>query len=471
MFESFAINNGIPRSKRSKEEIETVPRKEFPPEIIEARKIRERTNELEGRLEENTATEKTRKQNLAQRIVEGLKAQGQRMAQITVLLTALGLAGCYQKEKTLETPETSAQKVEGLSVAEKTEEIIRPITQEERKRIIQDTGIDVVAIAEAAHFDAQLQVPSQNGKYILHIGQSHYVSGYENKINEAKKIAQVQRGVEKILYTIAEKGITNIFNEGYTQEIQQEYPDGGKNYKRMRKFIGSLTANRECFDILANECRKEALFYTNDRTFTSDSIAVFIKELFKKKAVELKRDLETRDQFDDKMKVSFAKAMEEFKPIGTLSKLGDDAVYLLGAGEKLENEGIIELLPAETKEGNKGAFKYGQELKVAGSNYFNADFKKISLEEISRLKNEYDYFKKLDDKATMDDRENIAVVIIRTELENSTNFNLIPLLFGSAHDFKDNIEVSNALGVEKFGLIRLSPRKDKTPYETREGNN
>ena len=41
---------------------------------------------------------------------------------------------------------------------------------------------------------------------------------------------------------------------------------------------------------------------------------------------------------------------------------------------------------------------------------------------------------------------------------------LIPILFGSNHDFENNVIVSSDLG-----LIRVSPRKDQTSPETKKG--
>lgn len=135
-----------------------------------------------------------------------------------------------------------------------------------------------------------------------------------------------------------------------------------------------------------------------------------------------------------------------------LAPFGEDAVFFAGADEKLSAEGKIKILPAETDEGNDGGFIHDDELKRVKDAYFNADFKALTTEQIQQLKQEYDRVKALDDELTYTARENIAVEKIRGGIAQNTTGKLIPLVYGRAHDFSDNI---NRPGDTAIGLIRI----------------
>lgn len=327
----------------------------------------QRTWRLEARLEQDQLTERERNRNVTKTIIKGLLSQGKSLAGVMSFIGMLGLAG-YVESRTTETDSTVPE-VEFVEPEKKEASGTKRLSAEERNSVIEATGVDIQEIASQLNLDVEIQNPSDDGTYVLHIGQMHYVKGIETNSADGIEIISVQKKIESLLLSLKNYSVTNVYSEGRTA----------------------------------------------DSNISSQLVDIY-----------------------------------KTKP--ELSHFGQDAVYFAGADEKLSAEGKIKILPAETAEGNDGAFIYDDELKRASDAYFNADFKTLTSEQIEALKKEYERVKALDDELTYTLRENIAIEKIRGDIAQHSTAKLIPLVYGRAHDFSDNI---NRPGDKAIGLIRI----------------
>lgn len=416
--------------------------------LIEINEIKNRTDELEARLEKDQLEEGPRKAKLAKSIFEGLRSQGLRIAQIAAIFIGIGLAEYQNLDK------SDASKDTKPKTAEKQNEV----SQIERDRITKETGVDVFSLAKKMGFEVEVQVPSPNGKYILHVGQSHYVGGVEtNNLALSKHIASIQRKMEIGLIGLKDLGKTNIFNEGYTVECAAKYPiDYDKD---LRDQVNSIEPAENCFEKLTQVYIAETKFFKKNPGFKSDKIITGVAYFCASKAKDLKKAIEERGGLTSEMSLAFDKCIETFQPHGNLQPLGEDAVYLLGALEKMELEGSMHSLPAETEEGNRGAFKHDTELKIVSESYFKADFKTLPLKKIEELARNYYEVKKKSDQCALETREDIALKIMSEHPAGQESLSVV--IYGSAHDFKNNVEEMNKRNPEQArGLIRIkNPKK------------
>lgn len=447
-------------SRPSKTELEVRPETVLE-EARRAYETRQRTQALERRLEKDQIEKPARDRDLASRIVDGLRRQKVDRTKIAALITAVGLAGCFQKGSDGQTINT--EKLKQLEVLDRLagniERTYEKVTSEQRKELTKELGFDIVEIAHTANFDVSLQVPGKHDGYILHIGQAHYVHEVENEHESALQIIAVQKDIEKVLMLLSEKNCRKVFSESsiMVSDALEMHRQG------MRDIASEIQADEQCFDKLSTACKEETDPYEGNHDFASNEMVMRIRNVFKKRALECRQELISQNQFSEDPRASFERALLEFGPTKKFSSFGEDAVYLMGAAEKLEYENIVSILPAELYEANKGTKILDPEIEKARLNFLNTDFSSLQPNEIEALARDYFQLVKIDNTFTFDVREDIAVKMIREHASSTPEKEiLLPLIYGDAHDFGNNVIESNTkeAGAD-FGLIRLTPRKLK----------
>jgi len=420
--------------------------------LIDAETIRQletaRTNELESRLEQNEIEEPVLEEGVVKKIVSSLLAKGKKISQIAFFLTSIGLNIANDNI------DTGTLDLVKDKVALKQQEPVKELTEQDRLKIIEQTGFDIYSMADRANFKVEIQVPNVNNEYIIHIGQKHHTEGVEKKADKVRGVIRIQKDIEKVLSDFANQGENSIFNEGYTIETSREYPDDC--YKSLKSLLKKIRPSRDCFERLSEGYESDVKYYPKDSSIL-DSLITKSKYLFRQRAFSLKEELVLSGDFDIETEKAFNNCIQTLQAENDLVEFGDDSIYLYGAVEKLELDEFIKKLPAETREGNKNAFKYDDEMERVSQSYLKADFSVLSLEEIKKVEEEYFKVKKDADTAILDDREDIAIELIRSHNDIQNNIHIV--VYGSAHDFTNNILKYNSNNPESpFGLIKLVPR-------------
>lgn len=407
-----------------------------PEEIVKAEETRARVHQLESNSQEY------KKQNWVSGIVSELKKRGAQIAKIGLVLGILGLSGSESKEE--------------LSQEKDHQEA----SQENNDQASKEAGLDLSSIAAEAGFDLKVEVQSKSGKYIVQIGQAHYVDGIEVNEELTHKVIESQKSIEKLLLALASNGNDKIFSEGVASEEGQEkaFLYGEKE----RKLAEEVTAGEGCFEKLAQKCDEEtkAFMAKNDPAY--DTIVTQIRNIFRNRAIELSQNLKADNKFSDEEKAEFEKSLESFKPFGVFSGNGEDGIYLIGAENKLQWEGAVHLLPAETEESVQDASDSVKKLlatKSAAREWLiNVDFNNPPPGEGAKWKKTLDEAEKEQEFLTMDTREDIAIQKINSYVGLGYDQKIIPLIFGQDHDFRNNVEAFNQSNPDSdFGLIKLSP--------------
>lgn len=141
---------------------------------------------------------------------------------------------------------------------------------------------------------------------------------------------------------------------------------------------------------------------------------------------------------------------------------GPDTPYYRGAGVKLYFEDTINILPTETREANKKAFRALEADQAAKERYHNASTSKQSTdEEVERLRSEMNEARQRANDLIMEGREDIALQHIADRHGEVGETNVIPLIYGGAHDFSNNLQSlsqQRAQIEQQFGLIKLTPK-------------
>jgi hypothetical protein len=440
MLETFGNSNLNPTEQESEH-------LEISPDILNVYRSKHETDALERRVEKNAIEEPIRKKNLQERIYNNLLRRGQKIAKAALLVGALSLGSVSKTEGADVSPDKPNTQTAHVELEKK-----QTVTAEQRAEIKKQIGYDIVEIAENSGFDVELEVPAANGKYALHIGQVHYIKDTEKDIDGSKEVIGVQKQIENILVSLVDHGNNKIFAERITEEQKDSLDSMNKMYGKIREAASSIMQGERCFDELAQACA-DMTSNQDENNIETGFVLAHIKNIYKNRAVELYKKLESDGQLTEDTKSSYGKALTHFASTGSLAPFGSDAVYLDGADSKLESEGRVTLLPAETDAGKANASKYDAALDKAREEYFKADPEKLSVDEINKLGQDYETIKKIDAKLTMDDREDIALGKMR-----QYSGNLIPVVYGDLHDFKDNIEKMNKTDPDhKIGLLKFSP--------------
>lgn len=271
------------------------------------------------------------------------------------------------------------------------------------------------------NFKALMQAESKNGKYIVHIGQSHSFddlgitlinNSTDNldiqKINErSKDVSFVQQNIRSLLS--AEK-IDTVYMEGVTKETLEEL----SSIVRIKQdFFDPITPG-------PNQWEKLLIQYDEHRN-----------RLTKDKSTHLAPAL------DYSLHLTRERLSGEYSgPEGDRGQFKDDVFSIndgtyLGAAVQMFIEGEIKIAPAEIIEVNREGIEA------------------VAAIEANREKSNAETFKKM-----YSDRERttIELIAIGERMEESDD-KFVYLIYGSDHNFSKAVEDNQ----EGYGLIKLEP--------------
>lgn len=407
-----------------------------------------RTSQVEFDIEQERTTLPKTEFDLLKRISTSLLRLGKKTAQITAFISTLGL-------QTPVNPDNAQNKETVANLQERNKHLI---TEGENGKIKAEVGIDIISLSKAAGFEATMEVPSETGEYILHIGQVHNTDEANHNPDLQKIIVGSQKNIEKVLLGMNTDGTVPVFAEAILS-------DGPNSSHYLELMYGNFRKDLDNIQIDSSVFKKILSYAENWVNMLGDSeieddILTKINYLCNKRALVSYLELKARGMLTNELELEYATTIQTLTPKGYLKPLGTDAIYYLGAAEKLSNEGLINVQGAETSEGNNSILEYSTEWESIKETYFNLDLEKTPLNKIQEIAKKYNEIKNKRNQVILEDRENIAVQII--DVWKSRAFvsgKIIPLVFGNNHDFKNNVEESGQRNGSKFGLIKLSPKK------------
>lgn len=258
----------------------------------------------------------------------------------------------------------------------------------------EDIGFDLSEASKNLGIKVSVEIYSPEAKkYVVHIGQTHYRPKIDEVAPEMiKEVISSQKNIESILHLISEKnsGVTNVFCEGVTEDNLK----GLANLKRDEDEVMLLANDKDLYKNIYN-----ILLTSGVSNVHADTLRSYI---INKKLSSLKNPFNSSEFQEYKQKVmDFLSSSEK--------KFGKDGIYFyLGAVFKAYYDGDVNILSSEGK-----TYIIAQEAGIKT----HTDIKSMNVREEETLKVITD--KKTDQKIT-------------------------PLVFGSAHDFSDNIRDYNS---------------------------
>lgn len=310
--------------------------------------------------------------------------------------------------------------------AEKISKEQKPATQEEIIGIERATGVSLKDL-ENNGFRVTLDVKSNSGRYMIHIGQTH--SGGEKVSKETKEeVVGSQKAIEKNLKILLKgnRCESRIWLEGNTEGKVVE------NY--IAQFRSEIKALKDSPSF--KERSRELLKKELEKMGSDPEITVIPKYIYEQ---------EVGDKVLDDGTTAPKSSSEQ-------DSQGNDIYYHLGAPFKMMLDGTVEVESAEDPEAINAA--------TAASNSFYEMQNELNSNPALKENKEFieSFLKKKaeKDRIVLEAREDIAIKKTMGNLGSGAMKHRI-LVFGDAHEFKNNVIDSNEKipAEQRFGLISL----------------
>ncbi len=335
-----------------------------------------------------------------------------------------------------------------LSTAEKDEKYSGPEQNQNysevktKKNILEATGIDLVKLGAENGFKVKMEVDNGNGEYVVHVGQLHNVQSTLDQRLFKDEIIESQKNIEKTLLTAAESLETTpiVFLEGIVDSS-----------------VKQIELLKSSIDILKNKKASEInildfSYEINNLLKGNGAGAYQYHQVAQQKAKEVLEYYSKKDLSNDTNSSLTHSYLDTIKDFVNSEKkddiYGENSVYKQGAVLKLYFENKIQVDASENAAANDAGVESLNEIK-AFRNTMHLSGKNGTEEYHQKLDNLYQKSSKL----ILEPRENIAIEKIGT----STDRQKIKLLvYGDAHEFKNNVEEWNAKHPDHtLGLITL----------------
>ncbi|MCI0532712.1 hypothetical protein L0Y49_00665 [bacterium] len=312
-----------------------------------------------------------------------------------------------------------------------------PERMEAREIIENRLGLDFWTLER--DFDVRMDVPVEKGSpYIIHIGQAHIHQDYLQNAAVRSETVAIQKNMEYVLLHLNERGAHGIWGEGFSDT------DSAVSLKEQVEFIKrnilAIPLTPDGFDKFA-AVYYEVFINKSYNILYAEYVQYYLKQKFAELEAHFTKNADAGpNPFNNP---DTAKLIGFLKKVLDLDLRGKDAPHYTGAVLKLYFENKIDLLPAE------------DEVVVSAA---GAARKKV---QESGTPTELEEARALFDKYAIDMREDIAIKKIGDDPTAGGNAAIIPLVYGSFHDFSDNVKKRNKShgeGETDFGLIKLTPR-------------
>ncbi len=292
------------------------------------------------------------------------------------------------------------------------------------EKLEQDIGYDLSKIAQKNGYNADLWVRAPHDRpYIVVIGQTHFIEESGGMTAPVGEIKESQMHIESIIVDMvkAEQQKKKVYIEGSTSDSNEV-----ELVNTVRDGLDNIKPHTGDYEQLARIYQQIKGHSREDATLCAISHA-FRNKLAKLTAhySEHPSDFTPTDQYQ-----TLAEAYgwtEKRITSSFFEQYGMDANYLAGAPIKLALEGLINIAPAETSEGNNAA------LRIADPDIATS-------------------------REVTDDREDIAIELAATDDTGDEKTRVV--VFGSRHDFRDNVQKFNKEHPgEQVGLITLEAKE------------
>ncbi len=327
-------------------------------------------------------------------------------------------------------------------------------------KVEQTIKLEISKLAEATGFGHSLSLDNGKGKYILHIGQIHSTPYNLTNAAQRARVINYQKSIAELISLIVNEqpSTTNVFSEGFTTEDESICNEIRLNVKRD---LDKLALDINSYRTLS------ALYTEHSRGLTH--LKMFMTQLnylFRSKLNEMEKYFESHSEvvahFNGQEKWDFEQSLKDAREIfiGTEAEGEEDAIFYYGGDAKLFLDGKIYRKAAEARASNKAAFKIDDLIDDAIEKMNDVKTK----EELNRSVMEIAKLRASEEKLTYDIREDVALRILG-DFGATNNQQVIPLVYGTSHDFSDNVlKWNKSHPKQPFGLIKVwRPREpDKT---------
>jgi hypothetical protein len=351
----------------------------------------------------------------------------------------------------------------GKFFLDKQEKFHKPVT---RYELIDKNILDIGNLEKK--FFKKIEIESPQNRYILHIGQLHgsdnveeTESGFKKYGKKIKDLEQIQKNIEELLLLISDKyGVKDVFIEGLDKDTLNFFDQLKKEITeapltdRWDYLIQLYYFAKNEKENLTQSQRAHILYLVKIKL--SGEIKILEKniEINNKKPESLPSEYSTLFKTCHKNNVTIDKMRDNLVDleyeISDHELIRGERIYMWGGAMKAYLEDLISVHPAETLEANREAFaKYSNEEFTVTQTQIN---KPQELEKMRKLIEERIRFNERGNNI----REDAAI----TQITQSPEFELrqiIPLVYGDGHDFKDNIEKINKKSKNNLGLIKITP--------------
>lgn len=398
----------------------------------------ERITELKNELKESSPTESIREQvdHIESVLEENARSEKNTKKKSRPKWTALFIAAFA-----------------ALSPLASREDPGKTIAKENAAYIEKELGFDFAERATKNGFTFSLDVKNPEGKYVVHIGQTHAHYDREKKeITWSQNQIASQKNIEKLLLSFNQSSPATVFTEGVAcEEKDSSDMESAKALNQLLSTVEKTEITHEKAERLLNVLKTAthalAVYRETKTTLQPYLVASAIIKLTEN--IKLKAPQEFI-----KGNAKLAAIEAQIQTIRQTSGLTpEDMPYTAGAVQKLYAEGKIILRGSEKLSTNLEGATALEAYKNAGLSLKQARTELEIQEAVKKIRET----KKLFEKHSKEDREAVALEIIQKGVAASKE-KIIPLVYGAAHDFQDQVEIRNNEHPEhRLGLITLQP--------------
>lgn len=159
-----------------------------------------------------------------------------------------------------------------------------------RNALIQETGHDLVGLCDKLGCKVTVDVESPTKQYILHLGQVHKTSTIQQTKVFMPSILKSQKHIETILGELSKDGNIAVYNEGMAPEDMIHDPR--EALMEVKRFVASRKNKTEL------EIAKTLFthsFKIDEKTGLSDSLGAYPTTVFNEAAIERAKELKLSD--------------------------------------------------------------------------------------------------------------------------------------------------------------------------------
>ena len=343
--------------------------------------------------------------------------------------------------------------------------LARPEEKAVEKLPAQKEAADVLgpklkAIFERSAFDPRLDIYNDDGTYLIYFPQRHKSTDAAENSKYRSTIVAWQRSIEQCLLDAQKEdsSFKTIFAEGVDSQC-------AVNFTMLRVLKYSVD-QLECKAGVWSQLLRIIKCFAND---PQEDVREMGRYIVAPKFIEFKKKFPTsvpsgkKGSEDDAL--DYARLTQILFPHGE-EKYDHDDVYMLGASIKMAIDGTATVLGAETAAGSDNAFAAFRERLGSIDRAKNQLRKELNgargnsekVDEIIRAFNQkVREISETSDRLIFEEREKIALECIDARRAAGEG-RFLPIVFGAAHDFSNNVRDFNAERREKLGLIELTFR-------------